>query len=1238
MKNRLLLWTLALLSLASCTNADVEKINLKGDHLLTADIENAGSTRTAVENGGSKVLWNVGEEISVFLGTTGYKFKSLNTSPAASADFEGTPSLGNVGTDNPILALSPYKSGSKVSDGLIHYNLPASQQAVADTYDPNAHALVAYSPTVNIQFYNVTGGIRFTLKQSGITDITLKGNNNEILAGDLQIKASGLTPSIQKVTSDAKEIKLLPPAGGFKTGVWYYITTIPVTFSNGFTIDFKAGVKVASFTTDKYLTVSRGGYGSIAEIDKNLTFVDPTVHVESIAVSPTSMTMAPGETKTITATVLPANATDKSIKWSSNTPAVATVDDNGKVTAKAAGSTIIVALTNDGYKTATCNVTVAPPVSEMRSQFAEGTGITSFGNVIHYKYGTKYGTNANQFYVMPWGNGAVVEDSDAAHFSATSSKTDNVSVSVVKAGNGCMFAVNILRNPTTITTSWSDLTFTYKSPGGSSLSKTTRVVVFHGSAANAFSYQFWTLYNNNGSASRPDLNSSSTFTHVLSKTNDENWLRIFITGKGTTEYFSVADTREMADYTFSTSNSSVVKLTEKTGISEGDKVPFPELNFKDVGTSNVVVKYVDYKGNVLSKTFTMTVKKNFLAGGDYIKNVQNALAPANNSSSNREYIGSNSVWTKVALCKSNGTPYTESELADITWTCIPSTLATLSEVTTAGVKITCKGKGDFTIQAKGKDGSTRSYFMTGYMPITSITPNSTTYSIGLGTAHTMNFVKNDDFTITPSDATFTDNTDFQWSSTNSAAVSVSTTGVITGKAVGTATIKATAKPWYNKEYTIRTVKTVDYRLKVTSGSAVAPNGTLYANNDVITLVQGDAINVCYATPSGSSHTFDGTCRFAASSVNTGVATAIGSATQQFATIKAIAAGTTYVDLDYTGNNGRIMQRYLVRVLPKFTWAANDIASNTFNERPKSSPFYLKVGGTVDIYAYKGKGSTATQYTSSQAAALTWTSKNTSIATVSTGVGHTTKVTGKSAGLAEIVATDSNGNTRSWWVQVYVAVTAINGTSKPFYIGSNTSLNFTHQMKYGTNYDYTCTPSNATYAAPDYMIWSSSNASMATVGSSTGLVTVKGIGVEGSFTIKARPSRNGANVSDSNVRTFKYVLWEARSLYQSNGGVTVGNAFRAVPPSSNNVTVKKGSMTHMRFATQNASSSGSIAFTSAKYSITSSNSNVTVNAYNPDDSSHYVWFSGSKTGTADITISAKDDNHYFEMKFKVTVTE
>lgn len=79
--------------------------------------------------------------------------------------------------------------------------------------------------------------------------------------------------------------------------------------------------------------------------------------VTAITLNPTSISLKVGESATISATVSPSSATNKKIIWSSSNASVATVDE-GKVTAKAAGSADIIALSDDSGIKATCTVTV----------------------------------------------------------------------------------------------------------------------------------------------------------------------------------------------------------------------------------------------------------------------------------------------------------------------------------------------------------------------------------------------------------------------------------------------------------------------------------------------------------------------------------------------------------------------------------------------------------------------------------------------------------------------------------------------------------------------------------------------------------------------------------------------------------------------------------------------------------------------------------------------------------------
>ncbi len=82
-----------------------------------------------------------------------------------------------------------------------------------------------------------------------------------------------------------------------------------------------------------------------------------TVAVTGITLSPTSVSLAVGGTRTLTATVSPSNATNKTVNWTSSDTSVATVS-NGTITGKKAGSATIIATTADGGKTAYCTVSV----------------------------------------------------------------------------------------------------------------------------------------------------------------------------------------------------------------------------------------------------------------------------------------------------------------------------------------------------------------------------------------------------------------------------------------------------------------------------------------------------------------------------------------------------------------------------------------------------------------------------------------------------------------------------------------------------------------------------------------------------------------------------------------------------------------------------------------------------------------------------------------------------------------
>ena len=138
------------------------------------------------------------------------------------------------------------------------------------------------------------------------------------------------------------------------------------------------------------------------------------VKVSGIILNQTSLTMtSKGQTASLTATVSPANAANKSLTWSSSNSSVATVNANGTVTAVANGTADITATAADGSGvSAKCSVTVKVPnnvttisleggKSKILSIWAEDYSDSINVNNVTFKY---IGLNDN-FEVIPTGSG-----------------------------------------------------------------------------------------------------------------------------------------------------------------------------------------------------------------------------------------------------------------------------------------------------------------------------------------------------------------------------------------------------------------------------------------------------------------------------------------------------------------------------------------------------------------------------------------------------------------------------------------------------------------------------------------------------------------------------------------------------------------------------------------------------------------------------------------------------------------
>lgn len=150
------------------------------------------------------------------------------------------------------------------------------------------------------------------------------------------------------------------PAAGWRTDDYLTATDFGYYWTSSLDIDgpqsaFGAVFNIAGWNKDKNWNVSNRYKGhSVRPV-----YADGgKIRVSGVSLDPTNLELNIGETSTLSATVTPSYAADKGISWTSSDTDVATVDQDGKVTAVKAGSATITATTTDGGYTATCNITV----------------------------------------------------------------------------------------------------------------------------------------------------------------------------------------------------------------------------------------------------------------------------------------------------------------------------------------------------------------------------------------------------------------------------------------------------------------------------------------------------------------------------------------------------------------------------------------------------------------------------------------------------------------------------------------------------------------------------------------------------------------------------------------------------------------------------------------------------------------------------------------------------------------
>ena len=278
MKKSLYFGLIAVLGLVGCTRnqeIDISDANLS----LVAKTESSSDSRTIVE-GGCHVYWEPGDEIMVFTGEISAKFTTDITASSASATFNGTFGEETWPDDMELWAVYPYSEEAVFDGETITTVLPSEQVARVGSFGKDMNLAVAHSTGTTLQFYNVGGGIRFSVTEEGIKKVMFEGLGGEIISGKVKIGFENGLPVVQEVSNGSQFITLLPPEGSetFQKDTWYYIVAIPGVLEKGYKLRFYKDSDYARKVSEKAVQIKRSIYGNIEKADEGIEYEATTTH------------------------------------------------------------------------------------------------------------------------------------------------------------------------------------------------------------------------------------------------------------------------------------------------------------------------------------------------------------------------------------------------------------------------------------------------------------------------------------------------------------------------------------------------------------------------------------------------------------------------------------------------------------------------------------------------------------------------------------------------------------------------------------------------------------------------------------------------------------------------------------------------------------------------------------------------------------------------------------------------
>lgn len=309
-------------------NASNAEVTWYSDKESVATVSQSGLV-TGVGPGETTVhaVTSDGGKMATCLVKVGTPVKGITLSISSKTLYVGDPSLDISATLTPANATDKSLEWSSSDPEVASIAPGAALHAVIKPLKPGKTTITATTKDGGF-----TASCEVTVKRH-VSGVSLNKASLTLYVGETESLAATVAPE------DASD----------KTVAWSSDNSAVASVSNGKVTANKPGTAVIKVVTN--------------DLSKEAACtVTVKRHAESVELSQKEIKLYLGENRSLTATVLPSDASDKNVTWSSSNPNVATVSTAGNVVSKSVGTTVITVKTADGGHQASCHVTVLEPV------------------------------------------------------------------------------------------------------------------------------------------------------------------------------------------------------------------------------------------------------------------------------------------------------------------------------------------------------------------------------------------------------------------------------------------------------------------------------------------------------------------------------------------------------------------------------------------------------------------------------------------------------------------------------------------------------------------------------------------------------------------------------------------------------------------------------------------------------------------------------------------------------------